>query len=63
MDVCTGDLFLQLELFLAELGFYLEGIVRKGGGKEGRGRGLHSWEETTITLLSGLVKPQSLVPI
>ena len=54
------------QLFLAELGFYLEGIVRKGGrreGREGRGRGLHSWEETTITLLRRLVKPQSLVPI
>ena len=31
VDLCTGDLFLQLELFLAELGFYLEGIVREGG--------------------------------
>ena len=78
VDLCTGDLFLQLELFLAELGFYLEGIVREGGrdckalregegllgreegGREERGRVLHSWEEVTITLL---VKPQSFLPL
>ena len=44
MDLCTGDLFLQLELFLAELGFHLEGIVRRerGGAWEVE---LQSWEE------------------
>ena len=54
-DVCTCDLFQQAELFLAELGFHLEGIVREGEGRSvGGGTAIvggdhhHSFSETTI---------------
>ena len=62
VDVCTGLFFSSSQLFLAELGFYLEGIVSKGGGREGGawegvalvgGNHHHSFKWTSETTIFG----------